>query len=181
MSKSQAAVRCPSASSGFPAWRSTMPSACRLTASSLALAGSEVFFHSTFQSLTKDSSSASAVSSCERSRAIAGVHAKAAATARSLEKYDGTSMWQRDDEISVRVKCKFFYKIWKSLISTAIEEGMTSFTNSVEINSVQTPGGVRVGSTSRNSFSPFCLSLNEFIVPERRTPGGIRVSDHLTR
>jgi hypothetical protein len=111
---------------------------------------------------------------------------------------------------------------------------MTSFTHTVETNSVQAPGGARVGSTNRANFSPtgefttqehamskltqaggpegkfrsfqiapsrslqngktvasrgagqsarmtFCWKLMEFIVPEGRTPGGIRTSDCLTR
>jgi hypothetical protein len=133
----------------------------------------------------------------------------------------------------ITVYCKIFNKIWKWRLSTAIGVGMTSFT-SVEISSVQTPGGVRVGSANRASFSPtgefttqedvmsaltqaggpesalrsfqiassrsplngktvasrgagqsarktFCWKLIEFIVPEWRTPGGIRLSGSLTR
>jgi hypothetical protein len=111
---------------------------------------------------------------------------------------------------------------------------MTSFTDTVETNSVQAPGGARGGSALRAGFSldgefttqeyktseltqaggpdqahrslqtsssrslqdgktvasrgagqsarmTFCWKLIEFIVPEWRTPGGIRYSDCLTR
>ncbi len=54
---------------------------------------------------------------------------------------------------SVRVKCKFFHKIWKSLISTAIGVGMTRFTHIAQSHSDQAPGGARMGSATVTGMS----------------------------
>jgi hypothetical protein len=55
---------------------------------------------------------------------------------------------------SVGLKCKFFHKIWKSLISTAIGVGMTSIANNAETTPIQAPGGAREGSAPLARVSP---------------------------
>jgi hypothetical protein len=55
---------------------------------------------------------------------------------------------------SVRMNCKFFHKIWKSLISTAIGVGMTSIATNAETTPIQAPGGARREAASLARLSP---------------------------
>jgi hypothetical protein len=66
-----------------------------------------------------------------------------------LETHAG-SEWEN----SLRVKCKFFPKIWKSLNSTAIGVGMTSIANNAETTTIQAPGGARVGTAPLAHLPP---------------------------
>jgi hypothetical protein len=55
---------------------------------------------------------------------------------------------------SFDVKYKFFHKIWKSLISIAIEVGMTRIANNAETTPIQAPGGAMVGTAPLARLSP---------------------------
>lgn len=134
--------------SGFPACRSTMPRACRLTATSRTLAGSGFCFHSVRHTATNDSGSTSAVSSGERSRANPGFQARAAAAARRREQGNGKRMRNRDGKTPAGAASRFFHKFWKSLISTAIGAGMTRIATHTDTTPLHAPGGARMGSAT---------------------------------